>query len=140
MVPRRQMLQSGAVGGILGLLAPAGAAAEARSAAQPAERLSLDAAVAAIDRLRADLHAERTFSDIGQIREAQKTFLRTNGKLPDFMEVGMDLWFAVYDWHVRWQQPLSLGRDVNGRYTIALLQTLVVLRTETAANFMSPPY
>ena len=77
---------------------------------------------------------------VAGIRDAQKTFLKVNGKLPDFIDVGIDPWFAAYDWHVRWQQPLVLGRDAAGRYTLALMQTLLVLHPESPATFMSLPY
>ena len=95
---------------------------------------------AALDRLRDELRGERAFTEIGSIRDAQKTFLRQNGKMPDFIDVGSDLWFAAYDWHVRWQQPITIARDAMGRTTLALLQTALVLRPDSAANYLSLPY
>ena len=83
---------------------------------------------------------QRTFGEIAVIRDAQKTFLRQNGKLPDYMDVGADVWFAAYDWHVRWQQPITLGRDATGRLTLQMLQTAIVLRPDTAPSFTSLPY
>ena len=74
------------------------------------------------------------------IREAQLTFLRGNGKLPDYIDVGTDLWFSAYDWHVRWQQPLTVGRDPGGRLTLQLIATQLVLRSDAQGNFMSLPY
>ena len=60
--------------------------------------------------------------------------------MPDFIDVGSDLWFAAYDWHVRWQQPITIARDAMGRTTLALLQTALVLRPDSAANYLSLPY
>jgi hypothetical protein len=54
--------------------------------------------------------------------------------------VGGDVWFAVHDWHVRWQQPLTVGRDPLGRYTIVLNQTAVIMRPDSLANFVGIPY
>ena len=54
--------------------------------------------------------------------------------------MGSDLWFNAYDWHVRWRQPITIGRDAMGRTTLQLLQTGLVLRPDSAANFMSLPY
>jgi len=45
-----------------------------------------------------------------------------------------------YDWHMRLQQPLVLGRDANGRYTMMLGFTALVLRQDAVANFIGIPY
>ena len=138
MVPRRQMLRSGVVGGVLGAFASGGAVA---GAAEPqlSDRYVQETA-AAVDRLRSELQAERAFTEIAAVREAQKTFLKVNGKLPDFIDVGIDQWFAAYDWHVRWQRPLVISRDANGRSLLQLMDTMLVLKPESAQNFMSLPY
>jgi hypothetical protein len=66
-------------------------------------------------------------------------FLAANGKFPDCIEVGADVWWALHDWHVRWQQPITLGRDPIGRYTILLMQTIVIMRPESK-NAIGVPY
>jgi hypothetical protein len=142
MVSRRRLIGSG----ILGSVASAFAVSEAEPAAAAAQgsRAALDGdgdrIAAALDRLRDELRGERAFSEIGAIRDAQKAFLRQNGKMPDFIDVGSDLWFAAYDWHVRWQQPITIGRDALGRTTLALMLTALVLRPDSAANYLSLPY
>ena len=60
--------------------------------------------------------------------------------MPNYIEVGAGHWFSLYDWHVRWQQPLNLTRDLLGRYTITYLGTAIVLRTEMPDQFLSAPY
>jgi hypothetical protein len=40
---------------------------------------------------------------------------------------------------IRWQQPTTLGRDAIGRYTILLMQTIVIVRPETKDS-VGPPY
>jgi len=140
MIPRRQLLGVPAVGGMLGLFGPGEAEAAPAQAAQQLTDRSLDGIVRAIDSLRNEMRTERGFVEIQPIREAQKSYLRVNGKLPDFIEVGLDVWFAIYDWHIRWQQPLSLGRDAVGRYTLVLLQTLVILRTDMPPTHIGIPY
>ena len=66
--------------------------------------------------------------------------MRANGRFPGCIEVGADVWFAVQEWHVRWQQPMSIGRDVLGRYTILLSGTIVVMRPELSGAFIGVPY
>ena len=74
------------------------------------------------------------------MREQMQTFLRANLKFPDFIEVGSDVWQRVYDWHVRFQQPISLGRTAEGRYTILLQATTVVMRPDMASGFIGLGY
>ena len=46
----------------------------------------------------------------------------------------------MHDWHIRWQQPLTIGRDTNGRYTLLLMQTVVILRTDAQPTYIGLPY
>jgi hypothetical protein len=141
MVSRRLALRGGVLGAVGGILAGGEAAAEpaAAAAAQRSDEGS-DRIAASIDRLRDELRSEQLFTEIVAIREAQKTFLRVNLKFPDYIDVGSDIWFAVYDWHVRWQQPLTIGRDPLNRYTIVVNQTAVVLRPDSVGSYVGIPY
>src|SRR5690349_13895504 len=142
MVSRRLALRGGVLGVIGGILG--GGDAHADPAAQAAPRggndEGSDRIATAIDKLRDELHNERLFTEIATIREAQKSFLRVNLKFPDYIDVGSDTWFAIYDWHVRWQQPLTIGRDPLNRYTILFNQTAVVLRPDSVASYIGIPY
>ncbi|HEY7173163.1 MAG TPA: hypothetical protein VH417_20065 [Vicinamibacterales bacterium] len=145
MVSRRLALRGGVLGAIGGVLAggdaDAGPAVAAAAAAQrDRSDEGSDRIAAAIDKLRDELRNEQLFTEIAAIREAQKTFLRVNLKFPDYIDVGSDIWFAVYDWHVRWQQPLTIGRDPINRYTIAVNQTAVVLRPDSVGSYVGIPY
>jgi hypothetical protein len=136
MIPRRQVLGGVLAGGVLGALAEP----EVEAAAQSSDRVDVFPIVRALNDLRNEVRTQREFAEISALREAQVTFLRSNGKLPDYIDVGTDHWFAAYDWHVRWQQPLNVSRANNGRVTLALISTLLVLRPEAQPNFMSLPY
>jgi hypothetical protein len=143
MIPRRNLLTGGTLGGLFGLFAgssDADASTEPGIAQQQMSERAVEHIAAEIDQLREELRNQRLFTEIAAIRDAQKQFLRVNGKFPDYIEVGTDIWFAVHDWHIRWQQPMTIGRDALGRYTILLNQTAVVMRAETLGNFMSLPY
>ena len=140
MFSRRQLMGGGGVSALLGVLGAREASADSGVVAVQRSRDEEAQVADAVDRLRDELRVQRTFGEIAVIRDAQKTFLRQNGKLPDYMDVGADVWFAAYDWHVRWQQPITLGRDATGRLTLQMLQTAIVLRPDTATNFTSLPY
>ncbi len=134
MMARRDLVTGSVLLGALASPAPA-AAAEVQVDVQSTERI-----VKALAELRDAVHDQREFAELIPLRQAQKQYLRVNGKLPDYLEVGADVWFNAHDWHVRWQQPLTLGRDAQGRYTLQLTQTVLVLRPDLASNFVGLPY
>ena len=136
MIPRRHVLGGALAGGVLGALAEP----ELEAAVQSSDRVDVMPIVRALNDLRSEVRTQRQFTEIAAVREAQLTFLRSNGKLPDYIEVGTEHWFAAHDWHIRWQQPLNISRDATGRLTLVLLSTLLILRPETQGNYMSLPY
>ena len=112
---------------------------EAPAAAQSTDRDVRDI-VQALRDVRTAIVEQKGFALIAELRKRQTDFLRAQGKFPDFIDVGTDVWFAVHDWHVKNLQPLTLGRDATGRYTIMLLFTTLVMRTEFMATYTGTPY
>jgi hypothetical protein len=138
MIDRRQLLT---VGGLLGALAPAGEGT-AYGEGQMSDRAAADV-IGALQKISSALSAvaaHESFDAILPLRNRQVDYLKANGKFPDFIDVSADVWMSAYDWHVRLQQPLTLGRDSTGRYTLLLGYTALVLRPDVAANFISAPY
>jgi hypothetical protein len=138
MIDRRQLLT---VGGLLGAIAPAGEGT-AYGAGQMSDRAAADVigALQKISNALGAVAAHESFDAILPLRNRQVDYLKANGKFPDFIDVSADVWMSAYDWHVRLQQPLTLGRDSTGRYTLLLGYTALVLRPDVAANFISTPY
>jgi len=139
MVHRRAVITGSVLGGALSALTGPAEAAGAQTAAQVSDRLVEDIAKA-VRSVRDEIERQYTFWEIAAVRDQLRTFLRANGKFPDFIEVGSDVWQQVYDWHVRFQQPIALGRTAEGRYTILLLATSVVMRPDMAAGFIGVGY
>lgn len=141
MVKRRDLLGGGILGGILGGMAEDSEAVQAQQ--QPRQQTVVEdfsGVVDAINNLEKEIARQNSFLDIAPIREVQRNFLRVNLHMPNYIEVGAGLWFTLYDWHVRWQQPLNLSRDLLGRYTISYLGTAIVLRPEMPDQYLSAPY
>jgi hypothetical protein len=136
------------LGGALSALTGSVEAAGPQSAAQDrlaqdrlAQERLLEDIARAVRSVRDEIERQHTFGEIAAVREQLRTFLRANGKFPDFIEVGSDVWQQVYDWHVRFQQPIALGRTAaEGRYTILLLATSIVMRPDMAPGFIGVPY
>jgi hypothetical protein len=138
MIDRRQLLT---VGGLLGVLAPAGGEA-AYGTGQMSDRAAADV-VTALQKISSAISAvaaHESFDAILPLRNRQVDYLKANGKFPDFIDVSADVWMSAYDWHVRLQQPLTLGRDSTGRYTLLFGFTALVLRPDVASSFISTPY
>jgi hypothetical protein len=135
MIDRRQLLT---VGGLLGALAPAGDET-AYGAGQMSDRYVPDL-LSAIKNISNAISAQQSFDVIVPVRTRQVDFLKAQGKFPDFIDVSVDIWMSIYDWHVRLQQPLTFGRDSIGRHTMMLGFTALVLRPDVAPTFISAPY
>src|SRR5262245_7510627 len=141
MIPRRNLVTGGLVG-VLGALG-GGDDVEAAPAAPSGADVTDDMVtkvVAAIAGLKSEMQSLRSFTEIAPVRDAQVTYLRANGKFPDYLDVGTNVWFAVHDWHIRWQQPLTLGRDTLGRYTVLFGQTTLIMSVAAIPAFIGVPY
>ena len=146
MISRRTVLNGTALGSALAALAPPAPAeaggAEAMQGNQDRVNVSIDTSgiIASLNALRAEVRRQDSFWEIELVRGQIVTFLRQAGKYPDYIEVGTDVWHQVYDWHVRYQQPLQITRSSEGRYTILLYSTQVIMRTELAASYIGQAY
>ena len=146
MIDRRQLLYSTTAG----LLALGGSAATAAAgdaaAGEPAAQSSRDMSdlAKAVENMSGDLANAikewREFPEIARLRRVQKDYLITHARMPDVIEVGVNVWFDVYDWHIKWQQPLAMARDANNRRTITLFETAIVLQIDQPPNFVGVPY
>jgi hypothetical protein len=136
MVERRHMLGHGLVAGLTGVLAAPALADAAPAAAEDTS----EAAARAVDRLGTTIEREVTPATaspaIARIREQQRTFIRANLKYPDYLEVGLSVWEQVYDWHVKFQQPVTAARLADGRYVLAFMFTNLILRPDQAPEYV----
>lgn len=134
MVVDRRSLLNGTLFSGFAALAPV---QQARSSSQD-NRDDLAVAKAINDLNTTVQRAVQTSPELARIREQQRVFLRANQKYPDFIEVGLGVWEAVVDWHVRHQQPLSVSRSAEGRYIMAVAFTTLILRPELSENYVGP--
>lgn len=135
MLERRNVIGSGLVAGVAGLLGGGPV-----DAAQGKED---DGAVAdAVDRLRRTVEQQFDACALGPcphidaVRRQQRTFLKTTQKYPEYIEVGIDVWESVYDWHVKHQQPVQAGRAADGRYMMLFMFTNLLLRPDQAPTYV----
>lgn len=137
MVQRRELVGGGLVAGLATLMTSGAEAASASDDEQTA---------GAIHRLRESF--ERQFDqvysdkwrDVSRVRKQQRTWMLATRKYPDFLEIGLDVWDNVYDWHVAFQQTLNVTRLADGRYAMAFMFTTLLLRPDQSPDFVGYPF
>jgi hypothetical protein len=142
MVERRAVVGGGLVAGLTALMG------ESSAAAAPAPVVTDDgqAISGSIDQLKKTIDGQfdqsytSLWRGIVRIRAQQRQWLRSTQKYPDFLEIGLDVWESVHDWHAAHQQPLSMGRAADGRYTMVFMFTTLVLRPEQAPDYIGFPF
>ena len=137
MLSRREVLSGGMVGG----LARSASGAEQ----QAGDREGLRQIEKAIQDLESTLTREfsavsLSVGPIATLRRAFELFIRSNGRFPEFCDIGIGVFYDVYDWHVRNRQPIVVVRQPDNRYTIQFMFTTLVLRFENEPNFVGLPY
>jgi hypothetical protein len=136
MLSRRELLSGVAFGG-----APALRGAEAAQDSAESQRTNR-----LLEDIRDELRAEHAncavalCPAVGQLRRLQHTFLKSNRKYPNFIEVGIAVWDEVHDWQLETRQAISMGRQPDGRYTLAFGPTVLRLRPEGSDDFVGYPY
>ena len=139
MVQRRDLMGGGLVAGLASLMATSAAAA-------PAAADNDDETANAVNRFREvyERQLEQVYDarwkGVTKVRQQQRTWLLATRKYPDFIEIGLDVWDNVYDWHVAYQQALSVQRLADGRYGMAFMFTTLLLRSDLNAEFVGYPF
>ncbi|MEZ5419354.1 MAG: hypothetical protein R2708_18725 [Vicinamibacterales bacterium] len=132
---RREWLEGGVLGAALGAEQP------------PAvEREQVARMVQALQRLALEATNANRGCSTGEcgtatkIRDAFTLFFRSNQKFPDYLDVGVDVFYELYDWHVRNRQALNVTRLPDGRYGLGFMFTRLVLRPDVVPEFIGVPY
>ena len=130
---RRRLVSGGLLAGLAGAFGFPSPAVGAQQGRDEGDQRT----AAAVDELRKVVDRGLQVSpELARIREQQRIFMRANQKFPDYLEIGIGVWENVYDWHVRHQRPVLVGRTTDGRYTMTVMETLLLLRPEQAESFV----
>ena len=74
---------------------------------------------------------------IAAIRAAQRTYLKNSSRFPEFIDVGFDVFQSVMDWMIAVRQPVAINRLTDGRYTIVLFASTIVLRPDFPDGYVA---
>ena len=137
MVERRDVIGGGLAAG---LVAAFGGPAGAQARRDPTEDVAELKVADAIDKLRQSIEHQHESAEVSQIRSQQRTFLKANQKFPDFIDVGIDVWERMEDWHVKTGRPLTIARTNDGRYGMTFLMTTLILQPQQVGTYISWGY
>jgi hypothetical protein len=132
---RRALVGGSFLVGLSTMMSPA--SAEAAAAQDDLQGVSNS-----IDRLRRTVEDQfgaiytHKWNGVARIRQQQHTWMRSTQKYPDFIEIGVDVWDNIYDWHVVHQQPITMTRTADGRYTMVFMFTTLLLRPDQATDYV----
>jgi len=140
MVQRRNLLGGGMAAGLVAAFTAPVDAAPQQARKDPGDAAAESKIADAIDKLRDALEHQLESAEVGQIRAQQRTFLKANQKFPDYMDVGIDIWDRMHDWHVRTRQPLTIIRTNDGRYGMVFGVTTLLLLPQQVGTYVSWGY
>jgi hypothetical protein len=133
---RRAIMGGGMLAGLSTLLSPASAEAAAQAGANlEGVSDSIDQFRRAVERQFANVYTDK-WQGVAKIRQQQHTWMRSTQRYPDFIEIGIDVWDNIYDWHVVHQQPVNMTRTSDGRYSMMFMFTTLLLRPDQAPDFV----
>ena len=146
MISRRDVVTAS----VLGTLAGSTADLSAETSAAKVEAAQDDAGIIrALNQIDQELERLNGVVDgttrvtsgyLGEIRGRFTTHLRAAGKFPEYMEIGIEPFYEVYDWHVRHQQQIQITRIAEQRFAIQWMFTQLILRYEQDPKHLGIPF
>jgi hypothetical protein len=140
MMNRRDMLAAGLLGG----LAPSGEG-EVQNTGEVILRDGLKTLDDSVDNFRNTVDSglrgnSMNFGGVGAVKGEMQKWLKVTGRFPEYCDIGVAVFFDVYDWHVRQQQQIQISRLADQRMTIQFMFTQLVLRWENSETYVGTPY
>jgi hypothetical protein len=77
---------------------------------------------------------------IPKLREAYTLYWKTNGKFPEFCEIGIDVFYDLYDWHIKNALPIPVSRTADGRMVITFMYTQLIVRVDQIPGYIGVPF
>ena len=80
------------------------------------------------------------YGNVGQLRSVIEKYAKVGGKFPEYCDIGLGVFYDVYDWHVRHQQQIQIARVADQRITILFMFTQCLVRWENDLSYVGVPY
>ena len=143
MISRREVVTAG----MLGSLATGGAGQTGTLSSDAILiRDALNKVVESLDEIKASIddsvHGNTmNHGSLGTIRGKLETWIRVQGRFPEYWDVGISVFLEIYDWHIRQKQEIKISRIAEQRMAIQWMFTQYVLRWENEPGYIGQqPY
>jgi hypothetical protein len=77
---------------------------------------------------------------VPKLREIYTLYWRTNGRFPEFCDVGSDVFYDIYDWHIKNGLPIPVSRTADGRMVITFMYTQLLVRVDQTPSYIGVPF
>ena len=77
---------------------------------------------------------------VAVVKARIQDYAKASGRFPDYCDIGLAVFYDVYDWHARNQQQITIARLAEQRLSIQFMLTQLVLRWENDVNYVGAPY
>ena len=77
---------------------------------------------------------------VRQLRDRQRQFYRVNQRFPECIDVGINIWEQMQDWHIRNLRPLNINRAGDGNWQMDFIMSVLVLKHALGDNEISQAY
>lgn len=146
MISRRDVVTAGVLGTLAATARPD--RAEAQNPTNPGEAILKDGLTkldTSVDEVRNAVERglggnSMNYGLVANVKNELQRYLKTSGKFPEYCDIGVAVFFDIYDWHVRQQQQIQVTRMADQRMAIQFMFTQLVLRWENAEAYVGPAY
>ena len=80
------------------------------------------------------------FGNVGAVKTRIENYTKTSGRFPEYCDIGLSVFYDIYDWHIRHQQAINISRVTEQRVAIQFMFTQLVVRPENDLNYIGTPY
>ncbi|TAK16536.1 MAG: hypothetical protein EPO35_05145 [Acidobacteria bacterium] len=77
---------------------------------------------------------------VKSLRDTYTKYLKANNKWPDYCEVGMDVFYDIWDWHVKHGVAPQVSRMLENRISIDFMYTHLILRYDLSPGHIGIPF
>jgi hypothetical protein len=142
MVARRKMIAGSLIAGLVGAVIPTSGDANTAANAPAAA----DENTPIFQKILEELQYHRpscgieSCPSLDAIRRQQHTFLKAQGRYPEFIDVGLGPWEELYAWHIKYQVPVKISLRPDGYYGLPFYLTTIVLKPNMQTDYVGSAY
>ena len=141
MISRREVVTAG----VLGTLGSTGNVEAAQQLDSQTLKTGMAEVEKGIDELKATVERcllgnSMDYGGVGAVKAKVQEYVKVTGRFPEYCDIGLGIFYDVYDWHVRQQQQIQISRIADQRMAIQFMFTQLIVRWENPLTFVGTPF